>query len=327
MKKRSLMVTAALMTGCMAVSMTGCSGSSSSQAPANTSDSAQTQSSDAAKSTEDSSSDSANSDFDASKTIYVSTRENGSGTRGAFIELFGIEQKDADGNKVDMTTPEANQTNSTNVMITTIQGDTYSIGYVSMGSLDSSIVKALDIDGVAATVENIKSGDYKVARPFNIVTKDDISEVAQDFVDYIMSAEGQAVVEENGYIAADEAAESYTSAGLEGKVVVAGSSSVTPVMEKLAESYMKLNENVTVDVQQFDSTTGVTSTIEGACDIGMASRELKDEEIAQGVTGTKIATDGVAVIVNLANPLTSLTSEQVMKIYTGEITEWSGVMQ
>ncbi len=324
MKKRNMAMTAMTVAGCMAIGLTGCSGSSSSTGGSST-----TTSGDAsAEGGNTTAEENAGSSFDASKLIYVSTREDGSGTRGAFVELFGIEQENEEGEKVDMTTVDANVTNSTNVMITTISGDTYSIGYVSMGSLDESIVKALAIDGVAATVENIKSGDYKVSRPFNIVTDDTMTELAQDFVDYIMSAEGQAIVEENGYIAAADDAESYSvKEGLSGKVVVGGSSSVTPVMEKLAEAYEALYTDVDVDVQMMDSSTGVTSTIEGAYDIGMASRDLKEEELAQGVVGTVIATDGVAVIVNKENPIEGLTSEQVMKIYTGEITVWSDVME
>ena len=205
--------------------------------------------------------------------INVLSREDGSGTRGAFIELFGIEEKNEAGEKMDMTTEDAQITNSTSVMMTTVAGDTSTIGYISLGSLNET-VKALKIDGAEASVENVKSGTYKVSRPFNIVTKEGISEVAQDFVNYILSAEGQAVVAENGYISLDGAS-AYAGGGVEGKIVVAGSSSVTPVMEKLAESYKALNAGVEIEVQQSDSTTGVTSANDGLCDIGMASRELQ----------------------------------------------------
>lgn len=257
-------------------------------------------------------------------TINPVSREEGSGTRGAFIELFGIETKDADGNKIDNTTDLAEITNSTAVMLTTVQGNEYGIGYVSLGSLDETKVKALNIDGAEATVDNIKSGSYKISRPFNIVTKEGLSEVAADFVTYIMSEDGQKVVEENGYISqGNEGA--YTAAGISGKVTVAGSSSVTPVMEKLKEAYQALNPNVEIEVQQNDSTTGVTSAIEGICDIGMASRELKDSEIAEGVTGAAIALDGIAVIVNMNNPISDMTSEQVCSIFTGEVQDWSDV--
>lgn len=324
MKKRNLVMTSVLMAGCMAMGVTGCSSSSGSASGANAGTSAAgtgSPSADAGTSAAESN----GSDFDSSRLIYVSTRENGSGTRGAFIELFGIEQKNDAGEKVDMTTEDANVTNSTNVMITTVSGDTYSIGYVSMGSLDTSVVKAVAIDGVEASVDNIKSGDYKVSRPFNIVTTDDLTDLGQDFIDYILSAEGQAIVEENGYIAAVGDAESYSGGGISGKVVVGGSSSVTPVMEKLAEAYEAINEDADIDVQQTDSSTGVTSALEGAYGIGMASRALTEDEVSQGARGTTIATDGVAVIVNKENPVSDLTSEQVMKIYTGEITVWSDV--
>lgn len=262
--------------------------------------------------------------FDTSKTITVMSREDGSGTRGAFVELFGVEQKDENGEKVDHTSDEAIITNSTSVMMTSVAGDTYGIGYISLGSLNDT-VKALKIDGAEATVENIKSGSYKISRPFNIATKDKVSEVTQDFIDYIMSADGQAVIEENGYISASDAA-AYSGSKPSGKIKIAGSSSVTPVMEKLKEAYLKVNTNAEIEIQQNDSTTGMTSAIEGICDIGMASRELKDTETAKGIKGTTIALDGIAVIVNKDNKAEYLTSEQVMKIYTGEITKWSDVL-
>ncbi|EET60787.1 putative Phosphate-binding protein PstS 2 [Marvinbryantia formatexigens DSM 14469] len=257
--------------------------------------------------------------------ISVISREDGSGTRGAFIELFGVEEKNDAGEKVDNTTVDASVTNNTAVMMSTVAGNTYAIGYISLGSLNDT-VKAVKIDGAEATVENIKSGEYKVSRPFNIATKDEVSEVAQDFINYILSPEGQAVVEENGYIAIDDVAD-YTSTGAEGKVVVAGSSSVTPVMEKLKEAYAEVNPNAEVEIQTSDSTTGMTSTIDGICDIGMASRELKDSETEAGLTSTQIAIDGIAVIVNNENPVEDLTSEQVKSIYTGETTVWGDVLQ
>ena len=253
--------------------------------------------------------------------IDVISREDGSGTRGAFIELFGVEQKDASGEKVDYTTDDAEITNSTEVMITSVAGDKQAIGYISLGSLNDS-VKALKIDGAAATVDDIKDGTYKIARPFNIVTTGEVSDVAQDFINFIFSEEGQKVVEDNGYISQGNQG-AYTASGKSGKVTVAGSSSVTPVMEKLAEAYKALNSDVTVEVQQSDSTTGVTSALEGVCDIGMASRELKDEETAKGAQGQVIAMDGIAVVVNNENPIDDLTSEQVKDIYVGDTTDWS----
>lgn len=255
--------------------------------------------------------------------ISVISREEGSGTRGAFVELFGIEQKDADDNKVDYTIETAEITNSTSVMMQTVAGNEAAIGYISLGSLDDT-VKALKIDGVEASVENVKSGDYKVSRPFNIVVKEDLSDAANDFVNFIMSAEGQAIVEEEGYVSqGNEGA--FNGGDVKGEVTVSGSSSVTPVMQKLAEEYQKLNANVTISVQQSDSTTGVTDAINGISDIGMASRAVSDEEIAQGVTGKAIALDGIAVIVNLNSAVDEMASETVLGIYTGEITTWADV--
>ena len=258
-------------------------------------------------------------DWDSSNDITIVSREDGSGTRGAFIELFGIEEK-KDGEKVDMTTDDAQITNSTSVMLTTVAGDDYAIGYVSLGSLNDT-VKALKIDGEEATEQNIKDGKYKICRPFNIATKDDVSEAAQDFITYIMSADGQQIIEDNGYIAVGDKP-AYEAADVEGKVVVAGSSSVTPVMEKLAEGYKTVNDKVEIEVQQSDSTTGMTSAIDGLCDIGMASRDLKDSETEAGLTATVIAKDGIAVIVNNDSGVEELTSEQVKDVYTGNITTW-----
>lgn len=254
------------------------------------------------------------------KGITVVSREEGSGTRGAFIELFGIEQKDESGSKVDKTTDYAEITNSTSVMMTTVAGNENAIGYISLGSLNQS-VKALEIDGAAATVANIKNGSYKIARPFNIVTKDNLSQASTDFISFIMSEQGQKVVEYNGYISSGNNG-AYTASNLSGEITVAGSSSVTPVMEKLKEAYTALNPNVSIKVQQSNSTTGVTSTLEGVCDIGMASRELKDSEKSQGVKSTVIAMDGIAVIDNNQNTISSMTSEQVKTIFTGERTQW-----
>lgn len=258
-----------------------------------------------------------------SGAITVVSREDGSGTRGAFIELFGI-QEEQDGEKVDMTTMDASVTNSTSVMMTTVAGDENAIGYISLGSLNDT-VKAVKIDGAEASAENVANDTYKVSRPFNIVTGEEISETAQDFVNYIMSEEGQQIVEDNGYIKEDAEAEPYEGGEVSGKIVIAGSSSVTPVMEKLSEAYQALNKDVTIEVQQSDSTTGVNSTAEGICDIGMVSRELKDEEGELGLTAQVIARDGIAVIVNKDNDLEDLTTEQVKSIFTGETTEWEAL--
>ncbi len=251
--------------------------------------------------------------------VSVYSREDGSGTRSAFVELLGIEEKDASGEKVDMTIPTAATTNSTSVMMTSVAGDPNGIGYISLGSLNET-VKAIKVDGAEPTVENVKSGDYKVSRPFNIVTKDGLSDVAQDFIDFIMSSDGQAIVEEEGYISVADDVQAYAGSGMSGKIVVAGSSSVTPVMEKLAEAYKAINPDVTIEVQQSDSTTGVNMATEGTCDIGMASRELKDSETE--VTATVIAQDGIAVIVNNEASIDGLTSDQIKGIYTGAFLTW-----
>ena len=262
--------------------------------------------------------------FALAEEINVISREDGSGTRGAFIELFGIEQKNEAGEKIDYTTDDCDITNSTSVMMTSVAGNDCAIGYISLGSMNDT-VKALPIDGAEASVENIKNGSYKVARPFNIATKAEVSDAASDFIAFIMSAEGQAVVEENGYIAVAEDAPAFTGGKVSGKIVIAGSSSVTPVMEKLKEAYEAINPNVEIELQQSDSSSGMTATMDGVCDIGMASRALKDSETEAGLVPMTIAMDGIAVIVSPENPVEGLTSEQVRDIYMGEITEWSEI--
>ena len=267
----------------------------------------------------------ASSDWDSASDITIVSREDGSGTRGAFIELFGIEEE-KDGEKVDMTTEEAQITNSTSVMLTTGSGVEYAIGYVSLGSLDDS-VKALKIDGAEATAENVKSGDYKVSRPFNIATKEGLdNEVASDFINFILSEEGQKVVEENGYIALDDV-KPFEGTSPSGKAVAGGSSSVSPVMEKLIEAYKAVNANAEIELQTTDSTTGMTSAVDGSYDIGMASRELKDTEISKGLNAQVIATDGIAVIVNNNSTVDELSSDQVKSIYTGEALTWDEVIE
>lgn len=255
--------------------------------------------------------------------INVISREDGSGTRGAFIEIFGIEKKNAEGKKIDYTTEEAAITNSTAVMLSSVAGDKYAIGYVSLGSLNNS-VKALQIDGAEASVENINNGSYKISRPFNIAVKDNLSAVATDFVNYILSDEGQNVIAANKYIKVKTSGSFQTKAP-KGKVVVAGSSSVSPVMEKLIEAYKKINPNATLELQTSDSTTGVTNAINGTCDIGMASRSLKSSEKEKGVNEVTIAIDGIAVIVNQENPTVGLTKAQVESIFTGKVEKWNKI--
>ena len=262
----------------------------------------------------------------ASQPISVVSREDGSGTRGAFVELTGVEEKDADGNKTDNTTADAIISNSTEIMMTTVSGDEYAIGYSSTGSLNDT-VKALNVDGVEPTAQNIKDGKYSLSRPFNIATKGTPGKLAQDFIDYILSEEGQKVVEDNGYIASVDDAKAFKSSGESGKLVVAGSSSVTPVMEKLAEAYKAVNKKAEIESQESDSTTGMTAAADGTCDIGMASREIEDSEKDKGLTSQAIALDGIAVIVNTQNTRTEITTDMVKKIFTGEVTDWNDVTE
>ena len=261
-------------------------------------------------------------DFNVSSLVNVVSREDGSGTRGAFIELFGVEERGQDGTRTDRTTLEAIIVNKTDVMLTSVAGDTYAIGYVSLGSLNDS-VRALNIDGVQATTDNVKNGTYPISRPFNIATKGEASALAQDFIDFILSAEGQSVVS-SGYIPVQDDAAPYAGASQSGKLVIAGSSSVTPIMEKLTEAYRVIHPEVAIEIQMSDSSAGMTGAIDGTCDIGMASRDLKDSELAE-LNATSIALDGIAVIVSQENPLEGATREQVRALFTGELTTWSEV--
>lgn len=305
MKSMTKKITATALFGVLAVSaFAGCGGAGSS------SNGSSDAGSDAAK-------------FDASKTISVVTREEGSGTRDAFTELTGVLVKDGD-NKTDNTTTSAVTINSTEAVITNVKDNEAAIGYISLGSLNDT-VKALKIGGVEATADNVKSGDYAVSRPFNIAYKGELSDVAQDFVDYIMSSDGQKIVSDNGYVTVSENA-AYSGKKPSGKISVAGSSSVSPVMEKLAEAYQKVNTNAKVEIQTSDSSAGMQSAMGGTCDIGMASRDLKDEEKSALKVET-IAKDGIAVIVNNANTCDDLTLDQVKSIYTGETTVWSDIIK
>lgn len=305
MKSMTKKITATALFGVLAVSaFAGCGGAGSS------SNGSSDAGSDAAK-------------FDASKTISVVTREEGSGTRDAFTELTGVLVKDGD-NKTDNTTTSAVTINSTEAVITNVKDNEAAIGYISLGSLNDT-VKVLKIGGVEATADNVKSGDYAVSRPFNIAYKGELSDVAQDFVDYIMSSDGQKIVSDNGYVTVSENA-AYSGKKPSGKISIAGSSSVSPVMEKLAEAYQKVNTNAKVEIQTSDSSAGMQSAMGGTCDIGMASRDLKDEEKSALKVET-IAKDGIAVIVNNANTCDDLTLDQVKSIYTGETTVWSDIIK
>ena len=305
MKSMTKKITATALFGVLAVSaFAGCGGASSS------SNGSSDAGSGAAK-------------LEKKKTISVVTREEGSGTRDAFTELTGVLVKDGD-NKTDNTTTSAVTINSTEAVITNVKDNEAAIGYISLGSLNDT-VKALKIGGVEATADNVKSGDYAVSRPFNIAYKGELSDVAQDFVDYIMSSDGQKIVSDNGYVTVSENA-AYSGKKPSGKISVAGSSSVSPVMEKLAEAYQKVNKNAKVEIQTSDSSAGMQSAMGGTCDIGMASRDLKDEEKSALKVET-IAKDGIAVIVNNANTCDDLTLDQVKSIYTGETTVWSDIIK
>lgn len=297
--------------------LAGCNGGTSSDSSASVNSSAAQESSAA-----DNTSSETKTKLDSAITVV--SREDGSGTRGAFVELMGIEQKNEAGEKEDMTRGDAEISNSTNGVMMSVAGNVDAIGYISLGSLNDT-VKALDVNGVECSVEDIKSGEYVVARPFNICyqqSKLDANAAAQDFIKFIESTDGQKIISDNGYIAID-ATEAYTASGISGGISLNGSTSVGPVMEKLAEAYKGLNPDVSIDIQQTGSGAGITAATEGTCDIGMSSRELKQEELDAGLTEMKIADDGIAVIVNLENPIENITSEEIMKIYTGEINNWS----
>lgn len=266
---------------------------------------------------ENTDSQTAESTTGTSGAIHVVSREDGSGTRGAFVELTGVEDDNGDN-----TTVEAEIANRTDAVLTTVAGNEAAIGYVSLGSLNDT-VKAVTVDGVEATVDNVKSGDYTLSRPFNIATKGEPTGVAADFIGFIMSADGQAIVGED-YITVNDNAEAFTSDGSSGHITVGGSSSVSPVMEQLIEAYKTVNPNAQIDLQTSDSTSGMTGAMDGTFAIGMASRELKDEEAAE-LTGTAIALDGIAVIVNTANTVDNLTMDQIRSIYVGETTDWADV--
>ena len=318
MKKQTV---SAAVAAVMALSLAACGGSASNAASSEAA-SSEAVSSEAVSS--EAASSAAETGFDTDEEITVVSREDGSGTRGAFVELTGVEEKNADGQKVDNTTVTATIANSTNNVMQTVQADETAIGYISMGSLNET-VKAVKVEGVEATPDNVKNGSYTLARPFNIVTKGEPSnELTVDFISYIMGADGQAVISDHGYIGND-AAEAFTSAQPAGKLVVAGSSSVSPVMEKLIEAYAAVNPNAEIELQTSDSTTGVNSAVEGSCDIGMASRDLKDSETEAGAVSTAICMDGIAVVVNNANPIEDLTKDQIKSIYVGETTVWNEV--
>ena len=301
---------AAVTAAALALSLAACGSADSAAAP-----------SASAESTAASTEAAPAGDFDADQDITVISREDGSGTRGAFIELTGVEEKNADGKKVDNTTEAAAIQSSTNGVMTAVANDETAIGYISLGSLNDS-VKAVKVGGIEASAETVKDGSYTLARPFNIVTNGEATDpVAVDFIAYCLSKDGQALATEEGYVGSE--GEDYTSAQPEGKITVGGSSSVSPLMEKLIEAYKTVNPNAELELLTSDSTTGVSGALDGSYTIGMASRELKDSETEGGAVSTVLAQDGIAVVVNPANSVEDLTVDQIKGIYTGELTVWS----
>lgn len=312
MKRKIALVCAAAMALSLAACGNTASESTTSESTASESSSATTE---AAEETA--------SDFDATQAITVITREEGSGTRGAFIELTGVEEKNEAGEKVDNTSAGAATQNSTNGVMTTVANDETAIGYISLGSLNDT-VKAVTVGGVAASAETVKDGTYTLARPFNIVTNGDATDpLAVDFLNFCMSTEGQAIATEEGYIGGE--GEAFESTMPSGSITVGGSSSVSPLMEKLIEAYKAVNANASIEMLTTDSTVGVSGALDGTYTIGMASRELKDSEVEAGAKATVLAMDGIAVIVNPANPIEDLTTEQIKSIYTGETTTWDAI--
>ena len=250
----------------------------------------------------------------------VVSREEGSGTRGAFIELVGLEEE-VDGSKEDMTTQEAIVQNSTNAVMQTVSQDAEAIGYISLGSLNDT-VKALKIEGVEATEENIVNGTYKISRPFNLAFKEaEINDLAKDFLKFCLSEEAQALTLEEGYVPLKDT-EKYEPAKVSGTLTVAGSTSVTPLMQKMAEKYQELNPDAKIEIQSTGSSAGIEAVIDGAADIAMASRELKDEE-KDKLAVEVIATDGIAVVVNPSSKVEDLTMDQLKQIFKGELKNTS----
>lgn len=317
MKRKIALVCAAAM----ALSLAACGNTASTTSDSTASDSTASESSATAEAAGE---EAAASDFDNTQAITVITREEGSGTRGAFIELTGVEEKNDAGEKVDNTSAGAATQNSTNGVMTTVANDETAIGYISLGSLNDT-VKAVTVGGVTASADTVKDGTYTLARPFNIVTNGDATDpVAVDFINYCLSAEGQALATEEGYIGSDDAA-AFEGTQPSGSITVGGSSSVSPLMEKLIEAYEAVNPNASLEMLTTDSTIGVSGALDGTYTIGMASRELQDSEVEAGAKATVLAMDGIAVVVNPANPIADLTTEQIKSIYTGETTTWDAI--
>ena len=322
MKRKIALVCAAAMVLSLAACGNTASESTASESTASESTVSESTASESTSATTEAAEETA-SDFDATQAITVITREEGSGTRGAFIELTGVEEKNDAGEKVDNTSAGAATQNSTNGVMTTVANDETAIGYISLGSLNDT-VKAVTVGGVAASADTVKDGTYTLARPFNIVTNGEVTdELAVDFLNFCMSSEGQAIATEEGYIGGE--GEAFESTMPSGSITVGGSSSVSPLMEKLIEAYKAVNANASIELLTTDSTVGVSGALDGTYTIGMASRELKDSEVEAGAVGTVLAMDGIAVIVNPANPIEDLTTDQIKSIYVGETTTWDAI--
>lgn len=258
--------------------------------------------------------------YKGKENINVISREEGSGTRSAFVEIVNLLEK-KDGKKMDLTTKEAVIQNNTNGVLMSVLQDKSAIGYISLGYLNDK-VKALKIDGADAKIVNIQNKKYKIARPFNLVYKENLDELSKDFLDYILSKDGQKVVENEKFITVKGNEKEYVSKGKKGKIVISGSTSITPLMEKLKENYIKLNSNVEIEIQSVGSSAGIKSTLENISTIGMVSRQLKEDE-KEKLKNVEIAVDGIVVVVNKENSLSDISMENVKKVFKGEIKDWS----
>lgn len=316
MKKRSLL---ALTIMAFALTFTACS---QKEAPAADNTTVQN---DNATNTESNNEESNNEENSTANTeassgdIHVISREDGSGTRGAFVEITEILSKNENREKVDNTTIDAIIQNCTDAVMTTVAGDKDAIGYISLGSLNDT-VKAVNVNDVEPTVDNVKSGKYPLQRPFLIAYKS-LNPTTEDFIKYIMSSDAKEIIEQNGYVSS-AGEEKYTVQNLSGSIVISGSTSVTPLMEKLIEAYNVFNPDVDIELQSTGSSAGIADVTNDAADLAMSSRNLKDEEKLESQT---MAIDGIAVIVHKDNALSNISMEQLKQIYIGELTDWSGL--
>lgn len=260
--------------------------------------------------------------FESDREIHLYTRELGSGTRSAFTSVTHLTDENGD----DILSPKATVQNSTSATMQAVESDSHGISYISLGSLNSS-VKAVSIDGIEPTSENIQNGDYQLIRNFNVTYGQELSEVAQDFWNFMFSAQAQELVAEDGYVPVNSNAPEYKPAGLSGKISIVGSTSVEPTIQRFSEVYKKLNPNVTIDITAPGSGAGITSAIDGSADIGMSSREPDEDEAAQLMETSPIAIDGIVVIVNNNNPLENLEIQEIQGIYLEYLKTWNEVLE